>query len=150
MIQGKWFAPGSDLSDVIPVRMAVFGRGSDDRDAISWNVLVFEDSAPVAVGRIWWEDGFFRLGDIGVLEGRRNRRLGDLVLRLLLFKAQNHAAREVRLYSPLSVSGFFERLGFRSLPSGGSASVEMILAGDRIDLDTCKNCSRNGCPNRKE
>ena len=73
MIQGKWFAPGSDLTDVIPVRTAVFGRGSDDCDALSWNALVFEDSVPVAAGRIWWEDGAFRLGDIGVLESRISR-----------------------------------------------------------------------------
>jgi hypothetical protein len=75
MIQGKWFAPGSDLSDVIPVRRAVFGRGADDCDALSWNALVFEDSVPVAAGRIWWEDGAYRLGDIGVLKDRRSRRL---------------------------------------------------------------------------
>ena len=149
MIQGKWFAPGSDLSDVIPVRTAVFGRGADDRDALSWNALVFEDSVPAAAGRIWWEDGAYWLGDICVLEDRRSRRLGDLVLRLLLFKAQGHAAREVRLRCPQSVTGFFERLGFRSLSSGGE-SVEMLLPGDCIDLDTCRNCSRNGCPNRKE
>lgn len=150
MIQGKWFAPGSDLIDVIPVRTAVFGRGSDDCDALSWNALVFEDSVPVAAGRIWWEDGAFWLGDIGVLEDRRNRRLGDLVLRLLLFKAQSHAAREVRLRCPSSVTGFFERLGFQVLPSDESASVEMLLPGGMIDLDTCKNCTKASCPNRKE
>lgn len=149
MIQGKWFAPGSDLSDVIPVRTAVFGSGADDRDAMSWNALVFEDSVPAASGRIWWEDGAYWLGDICVLEDRRNRRLGDLVLRLLLFKAQDHAAREVRLRCPCGVTGFFERLGFRALPSDDPVSVEMALAGDRIDLDTCKNCSRESCPNRK-
>ena len=96
MIQGKWYAPGSDLSDLLPVRSAVFGRGADDLDAESWNTLVFEDSVPVATGRIWWEDGAFRIGDLAVLESRRGRRLGDLVLRLLLFKAQDHSAREVR------------------------------------------------------
>lgn len=149
MIQGKWFAPGSDLSDVIPVRRAVFGRGADDCDALSWNALVFEDSVPVAAGRIWWEDGAFRLGDIGVLEDRRGRRLGDLVLRLLLFKAQSHAAREVCLRCPRDVTGFFERLGFQDLPSDDAASVEMTLPGDRIDLDTCKNCTKASCPNRK-
>ncbi len=150
MIQGKWFAPGSDLSEVIPVRTAVFGRGPDDRDSMSWNALVFEDSVPAAAGRIWWEDGAYWLGDIGVLEDRRSRRLGDLVLRLLLFKAQSHAAREVRLRCPFGVTGFFERLGFRILPPGGGEAVEMVLPGDCIDLDTCKNCSRESCPNRKE
>ena len=149
MIQGKWFAPGSDLSEVIPVRAAVFGRGSDESDAMSWNVLVYEDSVPAAAGRIWWQDGAFWLGDIGVLEDRRGRRLGDLVLRLLLFKAQSHAAREVRLRCRQNVTGFFERLGFQALPSGDTAWVEMILPGERIDLDTCRNCTKASCPNRK-
>lgn len=150
MIQGKWFVPGADLSDVVPIRMAVFGRGSDEGDAVSWNTLVLEDSVPAATGRIWWEDGAYWLGDIGVLEGRRNRRLGDLVLRLLLFKAQSHAAREVRLRCPAGVAGFFGRLGFRALPSEDPSSVEMVIPGEQIDLDTCRNCSKASCPNRKE
>lgn len=149
MVQGKWFAPGSDLSDLLPVRTAVFGRGMDDLDAVSWNTLVFEDSVPAATGRIWWENGAFWLGDIAVLEDRRRRRLGDLVLRLLLFKAQSHAAREVRLCCPRGLTGFFDRLGLQAQPSDDPDSVEMMIPGDLIDLDTCRNCPRSACPNRK-
>lgn len=149
MIQGKWFAPGADCSDIIPVREAVFGRGADDLDALSWNALVFEDTVPAAVGRIWWEDGIYRLGDIGVLENRRLRGLGDLVLRLLLFKAQSHAAREVRLRCPRDLTGFFARLGLCPEPSDDPDTVEMVIPGDRINLDACKNCPKSACPNRK-
>lgn len=149
MIQGKWYAPGSDLSDLLPVRSAVFGRGADDLDAESWNTLVFEDSVPVATGRIWWEDGAFWLGDLAVLEPYRHRRLGDLVLRLLLFKAQSHGAREVRLCCPAPLTGFFSRLGLRPVASEGPEAVEMMIPGDAIDLDTCKNCPKSSCPNRK-
>lgn len=149
MVQGKWFAPGSDLSALLSVRDAVFGRGSDSLDASSWNVLVFEDSFPAATGRIWWENGSFWLGDIAVVEDRRHRRLGDLVLRLLLFKAQNHAAREVHLRCSRSLTGFFDRLGLRALPSDDPDTVEMFISGDAIDLDTCKNCPRSSCPGRK-
>ena len=149
MIQGKWFAPGTDLTVLLPVRESVFGRGSDDLDASSWNALVLEDSVPAATGRIWWENGAFWLGDIAVLEDRRRRRLGDLVLRLLLFKAQSHAAREVRLRCPRDMTGFFDRLGLRALPSDDPDTVEMVISGDAIDLDTCKNCPRSSCPSRK-
>ena len=149
MVQGKWFSPDSDLSAVLPVRKAVFGRGADDLDPLSWNVLVYEDSVPAATGRIWWQDGAYRIGDVGVLESRRRRRLGDLVLRLLLFKAQDHAAREVRLACPPDVTGFFARLGLKEQPSDGSPLVEMMIPGDEIDLDTCKNCPKSSCPNRK-
>ena len=149
MVQGKWFAPGSDLSVLIPIRSAVFGRGGDALDASSWNVLVYDDSVPAATGRIWWESGAFWLGDICVLEPFRHRRLGDLVLRLLLFKAQSHAAREVRLLCPRDLTGFFSRLGLQPLPDGGADPVEMMIEGDRIDLDTCRNCPKSACPNRK-
>ena len=149
MVQGKWFAPGSDLSDLLPVRTAVFGRGMDDLDAVSWNTLVFEDSVPAATGRIWWENGAFWLGDIAVLEDRRRRRLGDLVLRLLLFKAQDHAAREVRLRCPRSVAGFFARLGLREESSVDADTVEMMIPGESIDLDSCKSCPKQNCPNRQ-
>ena len=150
MIQGKWFAPGETLdAEVLPLREAVFGRGGDALDALSWNALVYEDGLPAAVGRIWWQDGAFWLGDIGVIADRRGRRLGDLVLRLLLFKAQSHAAREVCLRCPAETSGFFSRLGFLPVHQSGE-ETEMMIPGDRIDLDTCKNCGKTACPNRVE
>ena len=148
MVQGKWFSPGADLSDLLPVRSAVFGHGADSLDALSWNVLVYQDSVPAASGRIWWQDGAFYLGDIGVLESFRHQRLGDLVLRLLLFKAQSHAAREVRLFCPRGVIGFFRRLGLQEQPSDNPDIVEMLISGDRINLDSCKNCPKVSCPNR--
>jgi len=147
MIQGQWFSPGADLSGVLSVRRAVFSREGDDLDAESWNVLVYEDDVPAATGRIWWREGAFRLGDIGVLPARRGRKLGDLTLRLLLFKARSHAAREVRLCCPPDTAGFFERLGFRALPSSGG-ETEMFLPGDAIELDACKSCRKENCPNR--
>ena len=149
MIQGKWSAPGENLSAVLPVRTAVFGRGADNLDAASWNAIVFEDGIPAATGRIWWEDGAFRLGDIGVLESCRGRRLGDLVLRLLLFKAQSHSAREVRLQCPRDLTGFFARLGLKEESVSPSGLVEMMIPGSEIDLDTCRHCPKASCPNRK-
>ena len=81
---------------------------------------------------------------------RRQRHLGDLVLRLLLFKAQTHSAREVRLLCPCNVTGFFSRLGLKPVPSTNPVSVEMMIPGEEIDLDSCKKCPRTSCPNRIE
>lgn len=149
MIQGKWFSPGEDLSSgVLPVRREVFGYLGNVTDPDGWNVLVYMDDQPAASGRIWWEDGAFRLGEIGVIPALRGRRLGDLALRLLLFKAQSHAAREVRLRCSPDTEGFFSRLGFREdfrTPDG----LEMLLPGDEINLDSCASCAKQNCPNRK-
>ena len=149
MIQGKWFSPGVDLTPLLPVREAVLGFGPDSLDPECWNVLVFEDSVPAATGRIWWKDGSFWLGDIAVLEDRRGKHLGDLVLRLLLYKAQSHSAREVRLRCPRSLTGFFSRLGLQEDLSPETDSVEMMIQGDMIDLDTCSRCPKKNCPNRQ-
>lgn len=148
MIQGQWFAPGKDISPLIAVRQSVFGRGADALDTESWNALVFEDGVPAACGRIWYRDGAYWLGDIGVLESSRGRRLGDLVLRLLLFKAQSHAAPEVRLRCSSETTGFFSRLGLRPVSDSGNI-VEMMIPGNQIDLDTCRSCRKSDCPNRK-
>lgn len=48
MIQGKWFAPGEDLSaHVLPVRKAVFGLSGDSTDPEGWNALVFLTGIPL-------------------------------------------------------------------------------------------------------
>lgn len=149
MIQGKWFAPGENLpEEVLSVRREVFGNPGQTVDPKGWNTLVYLDDMPAASGRIWWEEGAFWLGEIGVLSSLRGRRLGDLVLRLLLFKAQSHAAREVRLSSPEETLGFFARLGFRPV-SRETRMVQMMLPGDEISLDSCANCKKQNCPNRK-
>ena len=149
MVQGKWFTPGSDLSDLLPIRTAVFGRGEDELDSVSWNALIYENSIPVATGRISWDNGVYWIGDIGVLENHRKRHLGDLVLRLLLYKAQSHAAVEVRLRCPRSLTGFFDRLGLQIQTADDPVYVEMMISGNQIDLYTCKSCPKTACPNRK-
>ena len=149
MIQGKWFAPGENLpEEVLSVRREVFGNPGQTVDPKGWNTLVYLYDMPAASGRIWWEEGAFWLGEIGVLSSLRGRRLGELVLRLLLFKAQSHAAREVRLSSPEETQGFFARLGFRPV-SRETRMVQMMLPGDEISLDSCANCKKQNCPNRK-
>ena len=149
MIQSQWFAPGSDLSSLLPLRRAVFDRDEDALDPLSWNVRVDQENAPAATGRIWWQDGAFRLGDICVLPAFRRQGLGDLTLRLLLFKAQSHAAREVRLQASPGTAAFFARLGFRPDPDMPE-SDEMLLPGDEINLDSCRSCPRQDCPRRAE
>ena len=148
MIQGKWFAPGEDLSaEVLPVRREVFGVSGSPTDPEGWNTLVYMDGQPAASGRIWWSEDAFWLGEIGVVPALRGRRLGDLVLRLLLFKAQTHSAREIRLRCPVATEGFFSRLGFRPV-SRESGSVEMMIRGDDVSLDSSAGCAKQNCPNR--
>jgi len=150
MIQGKWFPQGSDLTEVLQIREAVFGRSQDAIDSGAQSALVYQDDVPAATGRIWWQDGAFWLGGIGVLPDYRGQKLGDLTLRLLLFKAQDHFAREVRLICPAETEGFFTRLGFHRENLLEDGTLELMIPGDEIDLDTCKSCKKKDCPLRTE
>ena len=149
MVEGKWFQPGADAAEAFAIREKVFGRGRDDMDNESWNVLVWFAGEPAATGRLWWREGAFWLGDIAVLPELRGRRLGDLTLRLLLFKAETHAARLLRLVSPTDVTGFFAKLGFKPEGEAAGGQQPMLLRGEDLCLDTCKGCKKD-CPNRKD
>lgn len=148
MIQGKWFAPGSPIQDALQIRQDVFQRGGDVRDASAWNVVVYDEDTPCGTGRIWWQDGAFHLGEIGVLTDYRRRGMGDLVLRLLLFKAQSHSARLVQVQCPGEVTGFFTRLGLKETAAADGLHTLSIQGAD-ICLDTCQGCGQD-CPNRRE
>ena len=148
MIEGKWYAPGAEMPEALQIRQAVFGRGADAQDALSWNVLVWQDGEAAATGRLWWQDGAFWLGDIAVLPEKRRQGLGDLTLRLLLFKAESHAARMMRLNTPAELTAFFGRLGFRQEETRADGLVAMSLRGEDLCLDQCKGCQKD-CPNRK-
>lgn len=147
MIEGKWYAPGSGLDEVLPIRQAVLNRGRDATDALAWNVAVRQSGVSCATGRLWWQDGAFWLGEVAVLPAYHHQGLGDLTLRLLLFKAQSHAARMIRLTCPSDLTGFFARLGFEA-EAASEGAMTMALPGDRLCLDTCQGC-RKDCPNRR-
>lgn len=148
MVEGKWYAPGAEIAQALEIRQAVFGRGADAQDALSWNVLVWHEGEAAATGRLWWQDGAFWLGDLAVLPQMRGLGLGDLTLRLLLFKAESHAARLMKLVCPADVAPFFARLGFQQEETRADGLIAMSLRGEDLCLDSCKGCQKD-CPNRK-
>ncbi|MDY2657122.1 MAG: GNAT family N-acetyltransferase [Candidatus Limiplasma sp.] len=136
MVQGKWFPTGCDLSQPLAVRQSVFGRGRDDLDDWAQQVAVYAGDDPVGAARLWWQDGAFWLGDVGVLPHNRGMGYGDLLVRLLLFKALSHGTCLIRLETPLQVAPFFARYGFREESSCDGQTVMVIAAGE-VHLDHC-------------
>lgn len=143
MIQGKWLRPGDPLDLILPLRQIIFQSGSDPVDQEAWNAVIFDNDVPAAIGRIFWKEGVYHLDLIGVDPQRRHKGLGDLVTRLLLFKAQQHAAREISLCCPDDICGFFKPYGFEVTNSQDGQSV-MTLDGAVLCLDSCQGCSHKG------
>ena len=144
MVEGKWLPPGADIEPALFLRRAVFAMDRDSIDSLSWQALALWEGKPVGTGRIWWEDGAFMLGMIGVLPEMRNRGFGDFLVRLLLFKAQQHNAVKVALYAMPGMALFFQKYGF-TVCDGSSAdgSLRLELNGDSIILDSCAGCKHH-------
>lgn len=149
MVQGRWFPMGSDITLPLSLREAVFGRGEDALDGQAWQVVVYDAQKPVGAARLWWDDGAFRLGDVGVLEEFRGRGFGDLLVRLLLFKALTHSASLIRLAAPETAAPFFARYGFSPEGEPQSGTVGMSIRGEAVQLSHCGgNCE--GCDHRTD
>jgi len=101
----------------------------------------------VGAARLWWRDGAFWLGDVGVLSDFRGMGYGDLLVRLLLFKALSHGAHFLRLEAPEEAVAFFARYGFCEECRQGGRAVMGLAAAD-VRLDRCGGgCAGCGlCP----
>ena len=149
MVQGRWFPMGSDLSVPLDVRMQVFGRGEDALDALAQQVVVYESGIPVGSARLWWQDGAFQLGEVGVLEEKRDRGFGDLLVRLLLYKSLTHNASLIRLETPVQTEAFFAQYGFVTDGETESGLKAMHIRGEDVQLSHCGgNCAE--CGHRSE
>jgi len=149
MVRGKWFPQGSDLSVPLALRQAVLSQGRDALDDMAQQVVVYDADMPVGTGHLWWAEGAFHLSGVGVLESARGKGFGDLLVRLILFKAQAHHANRVELVAPASVAPFFARYGFVTEDSdcadderlGGS--IRMTIRGEDIVLSHCSGGAKD-------
>lgn len=133
MVQGKWVPMGGDLSQCIAIRQVVFQRGEDETDVLAQSVVVYNDEqTPVGTGRIFWQDGAFWLSDIGVLSQYRHQGYGDLLIRLLLYKALTHFAKEICLKPTAESAPFFSKYGFTEKETG-----IMSIWGGAVHLSHC-------------
>lgn len=143
MVEGRWLPPGKDIEPALALRREIFHLEKDETDALAWQALALMEGKPVGTGRIWWQDGAFHIGMIGVLEAYRCLGFGDFLTRLLLYKAQTHGASLVLLRTPPETAPFFERYGFS--PCGKAeqdGALPYALKGSEIALDTCRGCRR--------
>lgn len=122
MITGKLIAGSGDLSEVQSIRMRVFvdeqgfpaDEEMDQYDARAVHALLYDDDHnPAATGRLYIDDdGYWRIGRVAVLKGKRGAQLGDLVMRMLLDKALGVGAKRFRISAQRQAEGFYALYGF--------------------------------------
>ena len=161
MIRGTFYLSQGE-SPAFDFMLAHLIAAPDAHDRMAVYALVRdENDAPSGCGRLFLdEDGRFTLDRVFVLPASRRQGLGDLLMRMLLFRAQELGAPEVRLASPPEAVAFFARYGLRpeGVPENGLRPMR-ALAG-QIDIEgschhgkACASCggdcaSCGGCADK--
>ncbi|MCQ1536849.1 GNAT family N-acetyltransferase [Methanosarcina sp. KYL-1] len=110
------------LEDAYQVRREVFIKEQevpeeeeiDEADLSSHHVIVYENTRPIATGRLVRDEETWLMGRISVLKEYRGKQVGKLVVEKLLEKAAELKAGEVHIHAQTHAVGFYGKLGFVS------------------------------------
>lgn len=86
-----------------------------DIDDISFHLLLFIESKPVATGRLYQKDPFhsvYIIGRLAVLSDYRGLNLGSIVLTSLEEKARECGATSIELSAQCRAQGFYDKHGY--------------------------------------
>lgn len=140
MITGRWYPEGTPVDMAAALWMDVFrwDEAEQDefasRDSIARAACLFdEDGTLAAAGRMYYAKGAFWMEALAVRDDLCGQGYGDLLARMMLDRALQHAAREVRITAPKQCEGFFERYGFKTDTCNG-ATVSMCVRGEDVQL----------------
>ena len=92
----------------------------DEKDPVSWHVVLYLDGTPISTGRVFEDDPeTYHIGRICVKKPYRGRKVGTYTMKFLMTKAKTLGARKVILGAQVSKMGFYKKLGFRPVPYSG-------------------------------
>jgi predicted GNAT family N-acyltransferase len=154
MITSKWVFGLENLDEVMAIRQKVFGdelgrnKITDENDDMALHVLVGEDDEYFACGRVYDDNGEFRIGMICVDSRVRGKSLGSLVVRMLINRAFELLGKKVYVDSRLEAVGFYKTLNFKEcgeqfIDENGEETVPMVLLKENSPIGSCSGCS--GC-----
>jgi predicted GNAT family N-acyltransferase len=124
------FIPGTeDISEPLAVRREVFideqrvpeHEEYDGLDGQALHLIVYVDEIPAATGRIWHDGAGFRIGRLAVRPAYRGQKIGDLALRLLLYKTFTSGAESIAINAQTYIMPLYRKFGFREY---GAAFME--------------------------
>ncbi len=120
MIKGKYtYFESEESKAAFEIRKAVFEPlalpDRDDIDSIAVHGIVyFNETLPVATGRIAYLDSKFKMSRLAVLPDFQRKKIGDFLVRMLVDKVFCSGAKEVFTDAPADLLSFFSSIGFKN------------------------------------
>jgi len=144
MITSEFIPGNQDTSEAFDIRREVFmdeqgwpeEEGFDEFEKDALHLLIYVDEQPAATGRIWHNGEGFRIGRLAVRKKYRGQKVGDLAVRLLLFKAFGSGVEKLCINAQTYVVPFYEKFGFKAQGEkffeGGREHIAMSVSKDEV------------------
>ncbi len=151
MIKARYLTSRDDISSVIGVRGLIEefgGMGRDEYDDMAVYALAFdENGVACGCGRLYIDaDSRFRIDTLGVIKQMRGFGVGDMLARMLLYRATDLNAASIRALAPKETAPFFERYGFIEEDHGTSeACIPLVVCSDKLRLEGACSRAKSGC-----
>lgn len=151
MIKARYLTSKDDISAVLGVRALIDefgGMGRDEYDDMAVYALAYDEAdAACGCGRLYIDaDSRFRIDLLGVIKQSRGGGVGDLLARMLLYRAKDLNAASVRALSPKQTVRFFERYGFDAEScETADGCIPLIAYADMLTLEGACSRAKNGC-----
>ncbi len=121
MITNKWVLGKADFDEIHEIRKQVFmleqncpeEEELDEMDHYALHLVLYLDGKPVGTGRIFHDGRTLRMGRIAVLKEYRGQKLGDMIIRLLLYRAFQSDADEIAIHAQAYISKIYLKFGFK-------------------------------------
>ncbi len=148
MVTTRWISGIEDYSQTLALRKQVFtgelkapeDGAPDGYDDMSWHLLILEGGAPAATGRVFIENSDAYIGRICVSGEYRGLQLGDLVVRMLLTRAQKLGAVDIYVRSRNEVIGFYKKFGFTCCAKDTGSDSHTMLSVKSSDVVLPREC----------
>lgn len=116
------FIPGTkDVKDAFEIRREVFiieqscpeQEEFDSFDEQALHLVVYVDGAPAATARIWHDGTSFRVGRIAVRKQYRGQKIGDLAVRVSIYKTFLMGAQSIKISAQKYILPLYRKFGFK-------------------------------------
>lgn len=117
-VDSRFYSEAMELRYVLFFREFGLSKSvtADELESVSSHVVITDDNALLAYGRLSpLGSGVFRISQIVVPKGHRNKGYASKLLRKLMELGAAKGAKKLELNSQVSVKAFYHRLGFREV-----------------------------------
>ena len=112
-----------ELKQAFSIRIRVFVREQgvpveielDEDDRRATHLLASVGGKPVGTARLAITDAKAKIGRMAVLKSYRGKGVGKALLKRAIKLARKRRAKAIYLHAQVSVVGFYEKMGFRSV-----------------------------------